>query len=135
MRDYDYYLSACRQTSELPMHRWQFCVAYSLYRHLLEPFDFNRYADVEQAQSETGETRQRKNYLSLIPWTRFRELACLVDRGRALAQSESTGFDDDGQAGGPGVREPRRPKAPILSGSAARSIEPPVYEYDRVLVH
>lgn len=116
MHDYDYYLLACDDIEASPLSRWKFQVAYSLYtRHFYDAVDFDL---------ETGEIAIRKDYFPLIPWTRLRKIAKTVDRGRELAQSrpDRSSFDDEGQSGGPGVREPLRPIAPTLSGSGARRL-------------
>ena len=126
--DYDYYLQGCWDERETPLPYWRFRIAYSLYqRHFYEAVELDL---------ATGELRLRKNYLPLVRWSRLRRLAKTVDRGREIATSGWNRFDDGGgQAGGPGVREPRRPVAPTLVGAAARSFEPPVSDYDRSMLH
>ena len=103
-------------------------LAYSLYqRHFYDAVVFDL---------ATGELRLRKDYFPLVRWSRLRRLAKAVDRGRELAQSGRSWYGvDDEQAGGPGVREPRRPLSPLLSGAGARSFDPPAYEYDRTMIH
>jgi len=127
-QDYHFYLSGCREEDETPLPYWRFLLAYSLYqRHYYDAVDFDL---------STGELSLRKDYFPLVPWARLRRLARAVDRGRELAQSGRPWYgDDDEQAGGPGVREPRRPVSPLLSDTDARSFDPPAYEYDRTLIH
>lgn len=125
MREYDYYMYGCRDTREQPVSLLAFKVAYSLYqRHFYDAVDFDL---------ETGEIRLRKGYYPLIPWARLRKLARTVDRGRELAQSRPSDFGDDGESGGPGVREPRNPIAPTLPATGARSFHA-TYEYDCTIV-
>jgi len=127
-QDYYFYLSGCREEDETPLPYWRFLLAYSLYqRHFYDAVDFDL---------ATGELRLRKDYFPLVRWSRLRRLAKAVDRGRELAQSGSWRFDEgDEQSGGPGVREPRRPISPLLSGAGARSFDPPAYEHDRSMIH
>ena len=127
-RDYKDYLLGCSAQEEVALPYWLFLLEYSLYqRHYYDALDFNL---------TTGELRLRKDYFPLVPWARLRRLARTVDRGREMAQSG--GYwreDDDGPAGGSGVREPLRPVPPPLDDAAARPLEPPVYDYDRSMLY
>jgi len=116
MQDYDYYVFGCRQMSDDPMPRWQFRVAYALYRR--------HYYDAIDVDLETGDVRFRRGYFPLIPWMSLRRIAQRVERGREYAQSKPS-FDDEGETGGPGVREPRRPVSPTAEGSAGRRLPDP----------
>src|SRR3569833_4190994 len=123
-QDYTFYLSGCSEEGERPLAYWRFYLAYGSYQRY--------FYDAFERDLQTGELRLRKDYMPLVRWSRLRRLAKQVDRGRELAQSGPRYLDDDeGQTGGPGVREPRRPISPLLSGAGARTFAAAVYEYDR----
>ncbi len=135
MRDYRYYGIGCDRMGVVPAPLWKFEVSYYLYRrHFYDAVDFDL---------ETGAVHLKDTYFPMIPWMQLRRLARAVDLGKELAQKFECRFDDDGgrsDDGGPTVREPRRPKTPVLPGASARSLPnphrvDPRSDYDRSLLY
>jgi hypothetical protein len=116
--DYVHYRTACRHMGETPIPRWKFHIAYSIYqRHFYQAVDFDPL---------TGSVTLRRDYQPNIPWATLRAIAKKVDFGReyAVSNPSSAAPEDDGAAGGMGVREPRRPIHPVLAASAGRPFPP-----------
>ena len=100
--DYKCYLLGCRSAGIEPLEEWRFRMLQSEY--------------LRQASSHDLWERR-----SPVPEFVLERLASLVAEGYKIAAGGSADGDEPGAAAA-GVREPRVPREPVLSASAARSL-------------
>ena len=99
--DYECYLLGCRSAGIEPLEEWRFRMLQCEY--------LRRAAEPEQSSA------------SPISAFVLEQLATLLAEGYKIAAGGSKDSDEPGAAAA-GVREPRVPREPVLSGSAARSL-------------
>ena len=99
--DYECYLLGCRNAGIEPLEEWRFRMLQAEY--------LRRAAEPEQP--------------SPSPISEFvlEQLATLMAEGYKIAAGGNKDGDEPGAASA-GVREPRVPREPVLSGAAARSL-------------
>lgn len=115
--DYDFYLIGCREWGVKPISLWRFNAAYGKYRRGLSQDLGASFPDL------APERRQR----IIGRWQHLQLLADLVSHGREVherARRHGTDEDSPGAAGA-GMREPRPPQVPVLTGCAARPLPNP----------
>jgi hypothetical protein len=100
--DYNCYLLGCRSAGLKPMEWWRF--------QLLQEAFLRRAAEEKQ---EPDRVR--------VPEVVLERLAALVAEGYRIAAGNSEAEEEPGAAAC-GVREPRVPLGPVLTGCAARSL-------------
>ena len=100
--DYECYLLGCRSAGQQPMESWRF--------QLLQAA-FLRHAAEEQQEPNRAH----------IPDSVLERLAALVAEGYRIAAGGNAEGEEPGTAAC-GVREPRVPLEPVLTGCAARSL-------------
>lgn len=119
---YHWYLLGCRWMEEIPMSREEFAeqaAVESLLGGSLPSQVFERTLAEIALDSEDArwtEVLQRLRNLNFAP--EQSDLVAAIQKGREL---------DDGEAGSAGVRVPRVPWFPFLSGAGARPL-PEAYE-------
>jgi len=135
--DYYYYRLGCEKAKTRPLTRLRFDIAYGRYLR-----------DQDKSIAMFADTVDKKARLRLAArWTQLAKIAKLVHRGKIISGHQdpdlvAAGYGsiardtterlshpaDDGplpDAGAPGVREPRRPIAPLLVGAGARPLPLP----------
>lgn len=100
--DYKCYLLGCESAGVEPLEEWRFRLLQEQYLH----------------QASSHELWERR---SPVPEFVLERLASLVAEGYRIAAGGSADGEEPGAAAA-GVREPRVPHEPMLSGSAARSL-------------
>ena len=145
MDDYEYYKLGCKVEGERSIGRKRFLAAALRYE---------RDRHTAMARIDAAADRRRSMRL-IVQWTRLELVMAVLKSGKIAAgvlepdkvtasygehrpddiDRSKPWTEGDWDAGAPGVREPRRPVAPILVAAAARSLEAAVYEYDRTSIH
>lgn len=134
MNDYQWYLYSCGQSGLKPLSAKRFKI-------LLGAYITNFRSDMTIDMSTLSERKQRR---LIRRWRLLTEVANLADAGRGVItagtvidrpavkpKTTPTDHEDDiPPDAAPGVREPRRPLVPLLSGSGSRAY-PPVYDESR----
>ena len=111
---YDYYLIGCRERRIRPLNRWRFLIGYAKYQRGL----MQTLADILPLDP-------RKRTRAAARWQRLFSLGLLVRLGQNIADRAkrySADDEDEPGAAGAGMREPRTPREPVLTGSAARPL-------------
>ena len=153
MDDYEYYKLGCKVEGQRSIGRKRFLAALARYE---------RDRDTIMARIDNAVDR-RKGMRLIVHWTKLVGVMATVKVGKIAAgvlepdkvaatsavsvrpvEVKPRRIDDwrtdsgDGPSpdpGSAGVGVPRLPLDPIHAGSAARAMTPPVYEYDRAMVH
>jgi hypothetical protein len=138
LNDYQWYIYSCWTSGIRPISARRFQVLLDTYRR-----DFTQVVDLDLMSLPP---RRRAKLINR--WSRICEIARLADAGRgtitAGTVSDSSGqtppgdrpefggssSKDDPPGAAPGVREPLRPIAPLLTGSAARPVPRPDMAYE-----
>lgn len=133
MNDYQWYLYSCGKEGTRPISARRFRVLLDTYKR-----DFAAFVGLDLFP-----LRPRQRVRMLRRWTRLCEVARLADAGRGTITAGTvinnprqvppddrpefggSGPKDDPPGAAPGVREPRRPIEPLLSGVGARPIPRP----------
>lgn len=100
--DYECYSLGCRSAGIAPLEEWRF--------RMLQQEYLRRAAEPEQNSDQSS-----------ISAFALEQLAALMAEGYKIAAGGSPDSDEPGAAAA-GVREPRVPLEPVLTGCAARSL-------------
>ena len=103
--DYEHYVAGCRSEGVAPLSAWRFRLLYSGHQRLQD-------------------LMERDPHRAPISSAALQRIADLVRRGQEIAATVRPDEDEPGTAAS-GVREPRVPFEPILTGCAARPLPTP----------